>query len=844
MGEFFRRIHYLLNRRRLERELRNDIEVHREMLPAESRKDFGNPTLMRERSREAWGFAWLDRLTQDLHFGGRLLRKSPGLAFTAIAVLALGIGVNVTAFNFVDVMFFKPLRVRDPHSIVKFSAKSPTSYSNTLPYPVAVFCREQSNVLSAVLALTSTRVTLTNETNQEIRASLVTANYFSELGGAAAYGRLFDAKTDDTPDAPPVVVLGYSFWQRQFGGDPSAVGHTIRLNQHPATIIGVVPFNFTGLDPEHGETDEVWLMISRFADFVPDNKMLTSFADSESSVHMFARLKSGVTQQAAAAALEPLAQELVRQHPGELPKGFTLVPYPGAYAAQLDPADTSFYPMFGLFATLVLLILGAACGNLGNLFLGHAVTREREISIRMALGATRKRIIHQLMTESLLLALLGSLAGLFVSWVFSRPLVMWLGGPGRLDMAPDWRTTGFAFAIGILASVLFGLSPARQASRPAHKASRARTVFMATQIAASFVLLVVSALLVRGLQRGYNYDPGFDYTRVITVDPQLYAHGYTPAKAIQFTRDLLPRLQRLPGVDAASLVRNPPLGTRVTMRPAGGEFKVNIHMNEISPHYFQTMSIPLLRGRDFSASDQGVIIVSESCARTLWPGKDPLQQTWKKGEKQFSVIGLAGNARSTALRNGDDAQIYLPTTSANANEAFVLVKTSRPPHELVTDLAAVVRAVDPVLSPNVEPLTATLEERLSDSQKITSVVGGMGVLALLLAVVGLYGVVAYNVSQKTREIGIRIALGATSSRVVHSMVASFFLPLSIALAAGLTLAALLSAILRQYLYGLSNFDPLSYVGAVLLLLAVGGLASLLPARRALKVNPMEALRCE
>ncbi|HET9166015.1 MAG TPA: ABC transporter permease [Candidatus Angelobacter sp.] len=843
MGEFFRRVYYLLNRSKLERELQSEIDFHREMLSAESRTDFGNPTLMRERSREAWGWGWLDRLAQDLRFGFRLLKKSPGVTFTAIMVLALGIGVNVTAFNLVDVIFFKPLHVRDPHSLVRFSGKSPTSNSNVISYPATVFY-QQSAALSAVMAQTSTRVTFTEETNQEIRAGVVTANYFRELGGSAAYGRLFDPATDDTPDAPPVVVLGYNFWQRQFGGDPSVVGRTIRLNQHPATIIGVIPFNFIGLDPEHGETDEVWLIISRLGYFVPDTRILTDLDDGESGVHMSARLKPGVTRQAAAAALEPLSRELVRQHPDKLPKGYNLALFPGGYVEAFDPADLSFLPMFGLFATLVLLILVATCSNLGNLFLGQAVTREREISIRMALGATRRRIIRQLMTESVLLALLGAATGLFLSWAISRPMVAWLGGPGRLDLAPDWRTILFAFVIGGLASVLFGLSPARQATRPAHKASRARTIFMAAQIAASCVLLVVSGLLVRGLQRAYRYDPGFDYTHVITVDPQLYAHGYEPAKATQFMDELQSRLRQLPGVEAASLVRNPPLGNRVTMQRAHDDIKVNIHQNEISPHYFQTMSIPLLRGRDFMANDQDVIIVSESCARALWPGKDPLQQTWKLGEKKYSVIGLAGNARTTALRNGDDAQIYMPVTSANVNASILLVKASRPPENLVANLGAMARAIDPVLSPNVQPLKAMLAERLSDSKKMTGVVGGMGMLALVLAVLGLYGVVAYNVSQKRREIGIRIALGANSSQVVQNMVANFFLPLSIAMAVGLVLAALLSGILRQFLYGLSNFDPLSYLGAVLLLAIVGGVASLLPARRALKVNPMEALRCE
>jgi predicted permease len=500
--------------------------------------------------------------------------------------------------------------------------------------------------------------------------------------------------------------------------------------------------------------------------------------------------------------------------------------------------------MFGLFATLVLLILCAACGNLGNLFLGHAVTREREISIRLALGATRKRIIRQLMTESLLLALLGSAAGLFLSWVTSRPLVSWLGGPTRLDLSPDWRTVLFSFGAGAVASVLFGLSPARQASRSFHRTSRSRTVFMATQIAASCVLLAISALLVRGLYRATSFDPGFDYARLITIDPQLYAHGYDAAKAYPFATDLLSRLRQAPGIEAAALATVSPLGNRVSMMRARDEIKVNIHFNQISPQYFQTMGIPLLRGRDLARDEKDVIIVSESCARNLWPGKDPLQQTWKWADKKYAVIGVAGNARSTALRNGDDAQIYYSMDNSNVNSAVVLVRTSLPPQGLVKNLASMVRAIDPGLSPNVEPLKTTLAERLSDSQKITSVVGGMGILALVLAVVGLYGVVAYNVTQKTREISIRIALGAMPSHIVHSMVENFFLPLSVALAAGLAFSLLLSGVLRQYLYGLSNFDPLSYASAVVLLASVGSVAALLPARRALKVDPMEALRCE
>ncbi|HEY6308842.1 MAG TPA: ADOP family duplicated permease [Candidatus Angelobacter sp.] len=844
MREVSRRLYYLLNRRRLKRELENDMEAHLEMMSADNRKDFGNPALLRERSHEAWGWGWLDRVFQDLRFGVRLLRKSPALAFTAIAVLALGIGVNVTAFNLVDVMFFKPLPVRDPHSLVRFSATSPTMSSTEVPYPAAMFYRDNSSALSTVLAQTSTTLTLSGETNEEVHVGLVSGNYFSELGPSAAYGRLFDPKTDEAPDAAPVVVLGYRYWQNHFAGDATVVGRTIRLNQHPATVIGVTAFDFSGLDPDNAEENGVWLMLSRLNYFVPGNKLLTNFDINDDGVHMSGRLKPGTTIKAAEASLVPLSQELAQQHPGALPKDFSLVAKPGGYAENLDPADSGMLPMFGLFAALVLLILATACANLGNLLLGHAANREREISIRLSLGATRRRIVRQLMTENLLLALLGSAAGFFLSWNVSHPLLRWIGGQGVLDTAPDWRTSLFTLLIGILACVLFGLPPARQASRQSYRKSRARAIFMSTQVAASCVLLVVSALLVRALYHAYNSDPGFDYTRVITIDPQLYAHGYTPDKAVSYMRELESRLRQVPGVALAVLVTNPPLGTSASFQRAHGDVNVNVHFNQISPGFFATMAIPLLRGRDFTAADKDVAILSESCARALWPAKDPLQQTFESGPRKLPVIGLVGNARLTALRNGDDAIVYMPVEENRANTTYLLVRTSQAPQTLLGTVSDVARAADPALSPNVQLLSTIFYDRMGDSGKMAAIVGGMGGLALVLGIVGLYGVVAYSVSQRTREVGIRIALGASPAGLVRNMVSSFVRPIGLAIAAGLALAAGLSTVLREYLYGVSNWDPFSYAGAALLLAATAALAALIPARRALKVDPVVALRAE
>jgi len=754
--------------------------------------------------------------------------------------------VNITAFNIMDVMFFKPLAVRDPLSLVHLRAEAPTRSSTDVAYPEVAFYRDHNTIFSAVLAQTATHMTMGEEATEDVRVGVVSGNYFTDLGAGAAYGRVLTAE-DEKPDASPAVLLGYGFWQRRFGSDPSAVGCTIRFNQHPATVVGVLPYDFSGLNPEHGVTNEAWLVISKLRYFVPETKMLTSFDLEESHVQMSARLKPGFRLKTVEAALAPLAREFEQQHPAEVPKGERLIVSQGGYAVTLDPGDKGVVPVFAMFATLVLLILAATCGNLGNVLLGRAAARDREISIRLALGATRGRIVRQLMTESLLLALLGSAAGLFLSWVTSRPLVQWLGGASNLDLRPDWRTTLVSFALGAIACVLFGLPAARHAARQAHTMSRTRTIFMATQIITSCVLLVVAGLLVRGLHRILTTDLGYDYKHAVVIDPQLYAHAYTQVKAVGYMRDLQARVARAPGVESSALATVVPLGNRIW---GGGQFesdsgaKVHVYLNAVSPNYFKTLAIPILRGRDFNENETGVVIVSESFARKMWSGKDPLQQTFTWQKKKLPVVGLSGNARTVALRDREGVELYFAAVDSDLTSAAMLVRTSRSPDAMSSLLRGLVRPLDPVLSPNVYALHFAFDDRISDTKKMASVVSGMGGLALLLALVGLYGVVSYTVTQRTKEIGIRMALGASRSKIVQTIASRFLLPVSLALIAGVGVAALLSIILRSQLFGMSNFDPLSYAAAIVALIATGILASALPARRALRVDPVEALRCD
>jgi putative ABC transport system permease protein len=843
MPEFFRRIYVLLNRSRMQRELANDIAVHREMM-GENRKDFGNPTLVREQASEIWGWGWLERFLQDIRFGTRMLRRSPGLTTTAIAVLALGIGVNVTAFNFVDLLFFRPLAVRDPHSLARFTTEFNNGSSTSVAYPVALYYREHSDALVSFIAQRRTQMTLNEREPQSIHMGVVTVNYLGDLGISAAYGRVFVPGVDDKPDAAPVAVLGYGFFQRHFAADPAVVNKTIRINDRPATVIGVLPAGFVGLDPEAAQDDDVWLLMEKEAYFVPDTKILTSFDPIESDARVYGRFRPGMSFAAGQRALLPLAKELERLHPKEIQKGEHLRVTPGGYAASFSAEDV---PAFGLFAALVLLVLAITCGNLGNLLLGHAVTREREISIRLSLGATRGRIVRQLITESLLLAMIGSAVALLLSWYASRAVLLMVGGPAGIDLAPDWRTKLFAIAIGVLACVLFGLPAARQLSRQRHRVSRTRTVFMATQVAASCVLLVISALLVHALERAVKSDPGFDYKRVAVVDPQLYSHSYSTSAALQFTRDLKDRVLQIPGVESAAMILHQPLGNSITVGrgiSAQDGSKFDVYYSQVDPDFFRTMGIPPLRGRTFLAADQGVAIVSESTARRLWPGRDALQQTYEFNRRKLAVVGVVGDAHMMAIRDRDSGDVYLPIETSKLTESVLLVRTLRPPQETAAIAAKLARALDPQLSPVTRTLQHAFDEKFADSVRITSVIGAMGTLALLLAAIGLYGVVSYNVGQRTKEIGIRMALGATPARVLVSVVSKLTAPLAVALAAGLALAGALSFILRSQLYGVHHLDPLSYLGTAAALSSVGALAALVPARRALKVDPMVALRCE
>jgi predicted permease len=837
MNEFFRRIRYLLHRRRFDRELANDLEFHREMVARAGggHARFGNALLLREEARDAWGWTWIDCLAQDLRYAARMLRKSPGFTAAAVLMLALGIGVNVAAFGFFDLMFLRPLPVRDPGSLLRFERSAPQGYSDNFVYPEVAFYREQSKTLSAVMAVNFSKLAIEGA-EQQIDAHFVTANFFSELGAAPKLGRMFDPGRDEASDAEPVVVLAQGFWQRHFGADPSIVGKTIRLHGEPATVIGVASGEFSGLG---FGTPDLWAPINQQPYFVKGSR-LTDFSDSGISVFMWGRLQRGLTPKVAEEELMSLASELHRQHPKEVWEKESFPSKPGGYANSIRH---EMVPVFALVGALGLLILVAACGNLGSLLLARGVAREKEIAIRIAVGAGRGRLIRQLFTESLVLAVLGSAAGLALGCVVLRFLMVWADVPAWLDATPDRRVMAFAIGMGFAAAILFGLTPAWQAARQRHRGAIARQFLIGAQVAASCILLIVAGLLVRALDRAMFAPRGFAFQHVISIDPHF--HGASSDDARAYLDTLESRLRALPGVEAVSMVSNPPLGNRWTVfKTEVAGRAINIHYNHIDPPFFQTMQIPLLRGRNLTRGDTRGIVVGESLARLQWPAEDPIGKLFRTGADAYTVVGVVGSARLVSPEDSDAVEIYQLAAADILPSMVVLVKTAGPPEALVPFAASLAAAIGPKLVPEVQLMKSAFRGKLQTAEYSALAVGLLGLVALLLACAGIVGMVGYAVSQRSKEIGIRMALGARPSHVLAVVLRQFSLPVAAGLLAGIGGAAALSQILRQLLYGVGNLDPIAYLGAIGVFAVTVAVAALLPARRALRVDPMRALRYE
>ncbi len=837
MRELFRRLSYRLNRRRRDAELQADMEFHREMMTRAGRQNFGSVLRLTEQAREAWGWTWMDRLSQDIRYGLRVMARSPGFTVVAVLILAIGIGVNVSAFSLFDIVALKLMPVRDAKSLVRLERRSPNASTSEMAYPSFVFYREHAKTLSAAIAVLGIPPMQIDDDLERTSSSFVTANYFTELGTRAAYGRMLDPALDDVPGAPPVAIISYQLWNRRFAADPAVIGRTVRLNRKPVTIVGIAPYALATLGGQH---PDIWLPVAQQPYFVAGSKVLTDFNDS--SVRMWGRLASGVTPGAAAQELRSLTNELRRQHPAAVWDNEFIQISPGGHLQVMQP---EMYQVAGMVSVLTLLILAVACANLGALLLARAVQREREMGIRLAIGASGPRIFRQLCTESFLLATLGSAAGLALGCVVLRVALVEMDAPKWLSAEPDIRVLLFTVAMSFVSAIFFGLTPALQIARQRQSKTTARQILVTAQVAGSCVLLIVAGLLVRATHHALYTDPGFGYERLVSIDPQLGQHGYAPGAAKAYLEGMQTRLLGIPGVRSVSLVLLPPLGHTVSRRNTKiAGHAAMLYPNWVSPGFFQTMQIPVLLGRTFRPGEKNAVIVSDSFARGQWPGENPLGKQIGDDAAKDTVVGVVGDAHLNALSDDDAVEQYWPAAQDQLPGMVLMVRMAGAVESLPAAAKSISESLDPKLFPEIRQIRSLYRNNLMQIEQVAGVVTSIGLVALMLAGVGVIGLVSFTVWQKTKEIAIRIALGASNGSVLKMILRQFSWPVLAGLCVGTGTAAAMSKILRRALYGVSNLDPIGYAGAIGFLLTILVIAALLPARRALRVNVAKALHYE
>jgi len=832
--------------RELDRELRFHVEsqiadkIHVGMTEAEARRstrlEFGGLDQIKEDCRESRGTLWLASIMQDLRFGVRILARSPGFSLTAILVLALGIGVSILAFSLYNLIALQSIPVRDPATLVKIERRSPGNITPSVPYTSIAYYRDNAKSLSAVMAAMNAEPMVMNHDEQRIHPSFVTSNYFTELGASAALGRLFEPTHEDLSGAAPVVILSFRCWERKFHSDPSIIGRTVYLGGKPATVIGLTSPDFANLGKED---PDVWLPLAQQQYFFEGGRPIDD-PEFDGMILMWGRLAPGVTPSQAAQELVSLTNQLRKIYPAVIWDKERILVTPGAHFFSLEGGG----PLLGLAAMLILLILGVACANLGGLMMARGVSRQREIQLRIDLGARKSRIFRQLFTESLLLGLLGSIAALPLSYMVLRLALVYADAPAWMSALPDWRVLLFTAAMGFLATVSFGLMPALQLSRRKKQPTLWQQLVVCAQVGASCVLLILAGLLVRATLHTMYSDPGFGYQQVLSIDPGLHDNGFTPSTAEAYLHKLQSRLRTLPGVTSVSMALSPPLVNANVMISG---FTIDGHViktypNWVGPEFFQAMGIPLLRGRSMREGETHVVMLSESLVRQRWPTEDPIGKEWSTGNDV--VVGIVGNTRAMELNNSDATEIYYPPTPDRLPEMSILVRTVGPPDDLLPVIKQIAGGVDPELFPAIMLLKAGYRKSVAQAEQITAVISLLGGIAIFLAVVGLLGLVIYTVSQRTKELAIRLSLGARRTEIFSAVLHRFLWPALIGLIAGVGVTAGLSQILRRGLFGISGLDPLGYLAAIAVLLAVLAAAVSLPIRRASHLDIARILHSE
>jgi predicted permease len=809
----------------------------------------------------------------DLRYAIRQLIRRPVFLIVVLRAMALGVGANSAIFSIVNAVLLRPLPVDAPEELVDiYTLDGDETFMNPHDYPDYMAIREDRETFMDVAAYAADFVSMTVGTGTQVLfGETVSGNYFEVLGVPAARGRGLQDGVDDVPSTN-VAVISNGLWNRHYGADPGVVGQTITLRGRPFEIVGVAPDWFKGLWV--GFTVDVWIPASAMTYMDPTRSGLE--VRSGRNFLVKGRLQPGVAREQAQARMDLKAARLAAAFPeSNADRSFHVIP---SSDVRMHPnIDGYMVPVAALLMTVVGLLLLIVCSNLANLMIARALNRRREIAIRLAVGAGRGRLIRQLLTESLVLAVAGGALGLLLAWGittaivrFQPPILISLS----LDLGLDMTVLVFTFGVAVLAGLLFGLVPALQATKPQlvpalkdlpstigsrYRRFGLRNALVVVQVAISMVLLVGAGLFVRSLIAAQRIDPGFEGERavVMTVAPGLTS--WDRPRRREVLHAVIDRVRSLPGVESAAMASRLPLGAAINTNefyPVGVEVDPDqapsIDVTRISPQYFETMGAPLLEGRDFTDSDDAdaplVVIVSEATARQYWPGESPIGRTVRLGDPDGEIRTVIGVARDTKVRTlGESPRPYIYQSWMQSNESFmsIVARTSSEPGPLVPVLQREVRDVAEDL-PVME--LKTMPEHMG-LMLFAPRMGGIllavfGGLAALLATIGLYGVVAYTAARRTREVGIRVSVGARPTDVIRLMIRQGAVLVGVGAFLGLVLAFVATRPLGSMLYGISVSDPLTFGGVGLLLVAVGLAATLVPALRASRLDPVKALRYE
>ena len=833
----------------------------------------------------------MNSTVSDIRLAFRGLRRSPLFATVAIVSLALGIGANTAIFTLLDQVLLRKLPVKAPDELVMVYQQGSNMGSNAgarmHSYPLYQDLQQRAEPLAEVLCRRLVPASLSvDNTTERVEAEMVSGNYFSMLGVKPALGRVFNSKDDDQVyQGHPVVVLSHGYWATRFARDPSVIGKKIFINDYPMTIVGVSAADFVGLDPTRSPQIRVPVLMKNA--MLPDWGWLRIEDRRARWVQVFARLKPGYTADSAAAPLQGLFTQ-IRAHEMTLPAAKDWSAYSreqfmkgrlrvtGA-AFGYSGLRNDFSTALVVLMCMVGLVLLIACANVANLLIARGFMRQKEIAVRLSLGSSRRRLVQQLLAESLVLSCLGGALGVAIAAGLTRTLLSLVpaqGQPLLIAAQPDTRILGFTIALTFLTGLIFGLMPALRASRPDPWATLKDTVgsiagtsgslflrkgLVTVQVALSFLLIFGAGLFVRSLQNLKTTDTGVALDNLVTFQLSPALSGYDNPRAVLFYRQLLEKLRAAPGVKSAARATVPILAGNEwdsSMAVEGYRYKdgedQQAFMNAVSPGYFETMRIPLIEGRDFRDSDAkedlAVAVVNRRFAQFFFPGKSAVGNRIGFGggpdtKLKIEIIGVADNALYEGPREGVRRQVFVPDWGRNSSAVYV--RTLTPSATVYNVLRDVVKQLDssmPIYE--MKTLEAQLDETLLTDRLIAMLSAGFGVLATLLASVGLYGVMAFVVATRRKELGIRLALGAQSSSVIWMVMREVLLLLSIGLAVGIPTAMALGRFVASQLYGIQPRDPMIAGWTVLLLTIVSTAAGLIPAHRASRIDPMLALRCE